>query len=94
MVPEHHRSNTSWWVHVPVHQRFQRRLGVWCFRWREVLLRRPFLITTLFIAYAVICFVILLSSTGGVALLATLPLLLVPPVGALAYWLLWNEFHY
>ena len=94
MLPEHQRSNTSWWDYVPVHQRFQRRLSVWCFRWRKALFRRPVLITTLFIAYAVISLVILLSTSGKLALLAALPLLLAPAVGALAYWLVWNEFHH
>jgi hypothetical protein len=63
-------------------------------RLRDTIRRRSFLVTTLFSAYAALCLGLLLSGAGAVALLAALPLLLVPPVGCLAYWLLWKEFHH
>lgn len=87
-------SEPSWWDHVPAHQRRQRQIGVQIRRLRDTVCRRWFLITTLIAAYVAICLVLLLSGTGAVALLATLPLLLVPPVGCLAYWLLWKEYHH
>lgn len=94
MSADRKRSPASWWSHVPVHERPQRRGAVWVLRLRQQLGRRSFLITALFTAYALICFSLLLSGMGAVALLAVLPLLLVPPIGALAYWLLWKEFHH
>lgn len=87
-------SEPSWWAHVPAHQRRQRRIAARMRRLRDTMRRRWFLITTLIAAYVAICLVLLLSGTGAVALLATLPLLLVPPVGGLAYWLLWKEYHH
>jgi len=63
-------------------------------RLREAISRRNVLISALFTAYIAICLGLLLSGTGSVAVLASLPLLLVPPVGCLAYWLLWKEFHH
>lgn len=87
-------SGRSWWAHVPAHQRLRRQSGVHLLRLREVLGRRSVLITGLVVAYVALCIGLLLSGTGVVALLATLPLLLVPPVGCLAYWLLWKEFHH
>lgn len=87
-------SEPSWWAHVPAHQRRQRRIAARMRRLGHTVRRRWFLITTLIAAYVAICLVLLLSGTGAVALLATLPLLLVPPVGGLAYWLLWKEYHH
>jgi hypothetical protein len=94
MDPERERSSASWWSHVPLHERPQRRGAVWLLRLRRALGSRSFLIRLLFTAYAVICLSLLLSGMGVVALVAVLPLLLVPPIGALAYWLLWKEFHH
>jgi hypothetical protein len=94
MDPERERSPASWWSHVPLHERPQRRGTIWFLRLRRAFASRSFLITALFSAYAVICLSLLLSGMGAVALLAVLPLLLVPPIGALAYWLLWKEFHH
>lgn len=84
----------SWWSHVPVHERPQRRGAVWVIRLRQLFVRRLFLITALCTAYALICLYVLRSGMGAVALLAVLPLLLMPPIGALSYWLLWKEFHH
>lgn len=87
-------SHPSWWEHVPLRQRLGRRCGVLILRLRDALLRRSVVITALVAAYAALCVGLLLSGAGAVALLAALPLLLVPPLGCLAYWLLWKEFHH
>ncbi len=94
MARHRRAADPSWWVHVPARQRLSRQTGVVIRRLRDVLLRRTFLITFLFTAYVALCLGLLLSGAGAVALLASLPLLLVPPVACLAYWLLWKEFHH
>jgi len=94
MGRQRRRPPPSWWSHVPPHQRLNRQSGVVILRLRDGLCRRGVLITTLLAAYTALCLGLLLSGAGLVALLAALPLLLVPPVGCLAYWLLWKEFHH
>lgn len=88
------RHDQGWWAHVPAHQRLSRRAGVGIHRLLDAIRRRSFVISALVCAYAFVCVGLLLSGTGAVALLAALPLLLVPPVALLAYWLLWKEFHH
>lgn len=94
MPPPRRDSKASWWAHVPADQRLGRQTGVVIVRLRDAIRRPSFLVTTLFSAYAALCLGLLHSGAGAVAVLAALPLLLVPPLGCLAYWLLWKEFHH
>ena len=83
-----------WWQHLPEHQRTRqhllrlqrRRLLAW-------LKRKPQRIGLTVIAYALLCSLPLLWGLPLISLVALLPLLLVPPVGVLVYWLVWQEFH-
>ena len=45
------------------------------------------------ILYLLIWSIPLLAGEPMLSAFAVLPLLLVPPVGYLVYWLVWNEFH-
>ena len=63
-----------------------RRLLAWAQGRRERLVG----ITSL---YVLIWLIPLLMGQPIITLFALLPLLLVPPVGWLVYWLVWREFH-
>lgn len=43
--------------------------------------------------YLAICVAVLVSTSVSIALLALAPLLLLPALGFLAYWLVWSEYH-
>ncbi len=43
--------------------------------------------------YALLLFLLAFSGLGPLAGLALLPLLLIPALAYLAYWLIWQEFH-
>lgn len=67
-------------------------------RWRVLWLRmqwqrRRVKLSALLILDILICLVPFWMGLYSLALLALLPLLLVPAVGALAYWLTWQEYH-
>lgn len=83
-----------WWQHLPSDQRnhihqlriLRRRLFAW-------LKRKPQRIGLTVLAYALLCSLPLIWRLPLISLVALLPLLLVPPVGALVYWIVWQEFH-
>ena len=51
---------------------------------------RVILVTTI---YVVTWLIPLLLGQALISVFALMPLLLVPPVGLLMYWLIWQEFH-
>lgn len=83
-----------WWSHLPAEQQtrqhrftlIRRRLQAW-------LKRKPQRIGLTVITYAFLCSLPLLWGLPLISLVALLPLLLVPPLGLLVYWLVWKEFH-
>jgi hypothetical protein len=83
----------DWWRFVPVKQRRQRRFKAWRLRWKERLKQRPVGITLALLAYGLLVLWMLFNLPMVVALLALAPILLVPLLGYLTYWLLWKEFH-
>ena len=71
-------------------QRFdlhRKRLGAFLRR------RRQLIILTIAL-YLSLCALTILLGLPQLAGVAILPLLLVPPVGYLIYWLVWKEFHH
>ena len=52
------------------------------------------LISLLLTSYLFACLVPLAFGLVTLTYFAILPLLLVPPVGFLIYWLVWQEFHH
>ncbi len=83
----------DWWRYVPAHQRPRRRFKAWRLRWRERLRHRGVAITLALLAYGLILLWLLRHLPPVVALLAVAPMVLVPLLGYLTYWLLWKEFH-
>lgn len=83
-----------WWPHLPPERRRPhhqlrlraRRLSAW-------LRQRRQLIALVVILYLLGCATTALAGLPALALVAALPLLLVPPVGGLVYWLVWKEYH-
>jgi len=63
-----------------------RRLWAW-------LKQRRQRIALVLITYAVIWFMPILFGQPLMTAFAFLPLILVPPIGYLIYWLVWQEFH-
>jgi hypothetical protein len=83
----------DWWRFVPPEQRRRRRFRAWRLRWRERLRQRWLAIAIAFSAYGFMLLWMLLHLPPVVTLLALAPMLLLPLVGYLTYWLLWKEFH-
>lgn len=91
--PESDPPAADWSAHLPPHQRRRILRQAWLRRLRNRLISRPGRIAIAVVAYGAICLLLLLWAGPSVALLGLLPLLLVPPLGYLTYWLVWNEFH-
>ena len=83
-----------WWQHLPAEQRTrQHQLRIRRRRLLAWLKRKPQRIGLTVITYVLLCGLPLLSGLPLISLVALLPLLLVPPVGVLVSWLVWQEFH-
>lgn len=83
----------SWLRYVPEQER-STRLKRWRLLWlRMQWRRRSVKIVALLLINILICLVPIWMGLYSLALLALLPLLLVPAVGALAFWLTWQEYH-
>jgi Zn-dependent membrane protease YugP len=87
--PRHH----PWWQHVPAERqqatlwrRRQRRL------WQLLSSRRSQLLLLLGLLL-VLTAGLAVAGAGGFSLALLLPLLLLPALAALSYWLTWREFH-
>ncbi len=83
----------DWWRFVPAGQRRRRRLKTWRLRWRERLSRRSVAIALAVLAYGLVLLGLLIHLPMVIALLALAPMVLLPLLGYLTYWLLWKEFH-
>lgn len=84
-----------WWQHLPPERRRRRdharlrlrRLRAWAAQRRQLIgLSLGF--------YLLLCLLPVLLGLPALGVVALLPLLLVPPVGYLVYWLTWKEFHH
>ncbi|WP_216899865.1 hypothetical protein [Synechococcus sp. CCY 9618] len=83
----------DWWRFVPAQERRRRRFKAWRLRCRERLLRRPVGIGLAFATYGLGLLWLLSQLPPVVGLLALAPMVLLPLLGYLTYWLLWKEFH-
>ena len=99
-MAQHSRPETSvaqdqlrdhpWWKHVPSTQRRSipaRQLKHW-------LRRRRSRIVLMALIYALICGVPVIIGGASLSLLAVLPMLLLPAVAGLTWWLTWKEFRH
>lgn len=84
-----------WWQHLPPEQRRRRHhlqlLSQRLFTWLK---QRRQLIVASAVFYLILCLAPMLIGLHSLSLVALLPILLVPPVGYLIYWLVWKEFHH
>lgn len=84
-----------WWHHLPVERRNRREHArLLARRWSAWLVQRRQLIALAVSFYLILCALPLLMGLPALAGVALLPLILVPPVGFLVYWLVWKEFHH
>ena len=88
--PRHH----AWWRYVPEAARAGRLQAAQRLRWQQRFARRRVQISILVAIYTILCLLPLLVRMKSLALLAGLPLLLLPALGYLVYWLTWKEFHH
>jgi hypothetical protein len=83
----------AWWRYVPAAER-PRRLKQWRLAWwRAQLQRRRVQIALLLVLNVVIGLVPWWMGLQSLAVLALLPVVAVPLVVALAYWITWQDFH-
>ena len=82
------------WSYLPSEKRSRRSLFRLRLRrlWAWLKQRRQ-RIALVLITYAVIWFMPILFGQPLMTAFAFLPLILVPPIGYLIYWLVWQEFH-
>ena len=82
------------WHCLPAQQRSrQTRLILEAHRALAWMRRRRQRIAIAIATYVLLWLIPLLYGQVLITSVALLPLLLVPPVGALVYWLVWKEFH-
>jgi hypothetical protein len=83
-----------WWQHVPKRRRTVILFGS---RWRngrELLGKRKNLIVTITVCYFILCLVPIVFGARILSLLALVPLIFLPALLCLIWWLAWNEFHH
>jgi hypothetical protein len=83
----------DWSAYMPPGRRRSLLLKRACRRFLSSLASQRVLITLMVLIYLAICLGLILWGGLSLGVLALLPLLLGPPVGYLAYWLVWREFH-
>ncbi len=82
-----------WWKYVPHRNRAQRAWMVRRLQFGNLLVSRRFWLVAALLLYGVGCVLLLGLQDISLALLALAPLLLLPLLGYVVYWLLWKEFH-
>ena len=83
----------SWYEYVPRSRRRRVRLERQCLLLKSCFVLASVRISLLLAGYLLFCLLPLAFGLVTLTAFAVLPLLLVPPVGYLIYWLVWNEFH-
>lgn len=82
-----------WWRHLPPGEQRRRRREIRRLRLKAWLNRRGSRIQLALALYLLFCLVPLLLGQPLLTAFALLPLLLLPLLGYLDYWLVWKEFH-
>ena len=89
-----HRNPHPLWQHLPPERRTrQAKLQLQARRWLAWLKQRRQRIAVAVGLYTLLWLIPLLLQQPLITSFALLPLVLVPPVGWLIYWLVWQEFH-
>ena len=89
-----HPSSHPWWQHVPEERRPALINAVRHKRLKAFLALRRSRIIILVAFYVLLCSLPVLLGGASLAMLAILPLLLLPALAGLAWWLTWKEFHH
>lgn len=83
-----------WWNHVPRNlqaRTLERRRRQ---RFLSALVSQRGRLVALLLIYGAITLGLMGSGVGAISLLVLLPLLILPPLAALVWWLTWKEFHH
>ena len=89
-----HRNPHPLWQHLPPERRTrQAKLQLQARRWLAWLKQRRQRIAVAVGLYTLLWLIPLLLQQPLITSFALLPLVLVPPVGWLIYWLVWQEVH-
>ncbi|QPN65819.1 hypothetical protein [Synechococcus sp. CBW1006] len=83
----------SWWRFVPPSEQAERKAILWRLRLRNRLNSRAFWLLLLLGFYAAVYLALVRLLSPPIVVLALAPMVLLPMLGYLAYWLTWKEFH-
>lgn len=83
----------DWSDYLPQHERKQIERRRQRQRWLTALKQRRVLISLCVGVYLLWCLVLLLRGLWFAFSLSVLPIVCMPPLGYLAWWLVWKEFH-
>jgi hypothetical protein len=86
--------NHAWWDYVPTEKRRGLQWQSWRRRLRQRLIRRWNVVVAVVVLYLLLCLLLNVFGAGSLISLAMMPLLLLPIVTLLAWWLAWKEFHH
>ena len=92
-MPRSAQSPSSWWRHIPQEQQQQRARQIRMLRLRAWIGRRGNQMKVAITLYLLMCLVPIAFGLPLFSAFASLPLLLLPAVGYLSYYLIWQEFH-
>ena len=82
------------WIHyLPAEQQEEARTRRKRNRWLQKTRNRRFWVRVCVAVYLLWCLYLLLSGKGMAFCFALIPLLAMPAIGALAWWLTYKEFH-
>jgi hypothetical protein len=84
----------DWADYLPAHEQRRRRRERQRRRFLQTLQRPRVRIGLCLLIYGLWTLALLVGGMGFPFALALLPLLALPPVGYLAWWLVWREFHH
>jgi hypothetical protein len=84
----------AWWTYVPTEKRRNLQLHSWQRRLRQRFIRRRNVVVAVALFYLLLCLLLNVFGAGSLISLAMMPLLLLPMVTLLAWWLAWKEFHH
>ena len=92
-MPRSPESQSPWWRHIPPEHQQQRARQIRILRLRAWFGRRGNQMKLAIGLYILICLLPLGFGLPLLSAFAALPLLLLPAVGHLSYFLIWQEFH-
>lgn len=91
--PGHDPRKHPWWQYVGQERRSGVLLRRLAGRLNQWITSQQGKLTLVLLLYLSIGLVLVIQGAGLMALLTGLPLLLLPPLAYLLYWLTWKEFH-